>query len=333
MVFVTGGTGLVGARLIYDLLRNGNVVRALHRPDSDMRLVERILSFYHGSDITELLSKLNWVSGDILDVDSLRDGMKGCDRVYHAAAVVSFHPKDAMMMYRVNVHGTANVVDCCLEEGVKRLCHISSVAAIGRSESGVLVHEGAKWEVNEHTSQYALSKYGAEMEVWRGSQEGLPATIVNPVLVLGPTDPTDSSGQLFGVVRKGLNFYGPGTSSYIDVKDVSSTAIRLMELAGGTERFILSAETWESLDFFTALANEFEVKPPGTKLKKWMAEMAWRFFAIRDMLTNTKSEVTKETARSAFTRFDYDSTKVKERLNIQFTPIRQSISTYAPFYR
>jgi dihydroflavonol-4-reductase len=185
MILVTGGTGLVGSHLLYDLVKSGASVRALKRAGSDLKGVLKTFSFY--SQVPEeLFSRIQWVEGDIEDMASLEDAMEGADKVYHCAAIVSFLPQDRSAMLRVNVEGTANVVNACLQKQVSKLCHVSSIASLGRNSTSDLVNEETHWKTSPQNSWYAISKYGAEREVWRGAEEGLKVVVVNPSVILGP---------------------------------------------------------------------------------------------------------------------------------------------------
>jgi nucleoside-diphosphate-sugar epimerase len=332
MVFVTGATGLVGARILYDLLISGKKVRALKRASSDLDFLKQVLDFHHGADSRSLMDGIDWHEGDILDSECIKKCLQGCDEVYHAAAKVSFHSADRDLMYQVNIRGTANIVDMSIEAGVKRLCHISSVASLGRAVAGDMVTEESGWVDSDDTSHYAVTKFRAEMEVWRGAQEGLDATIINPVLVIGPTDPKDSSGQLFLTASKGMGYYADGTSALVDVKDVSQMALALMNQGGPTERFILCAETLTSKSFFGKMAKAFGKPAPTKPVSKGLVNVAWRVLWLKDKIFGTRSTLTKETAHSVFTKYAYDGSKASSRAQMKYITVEESVQAYVPFY-
>jgi len=161
MILVTGGTGLLGAYLLLELTRNGEKIRALRREHSSMLEVENIFR-YNDRRAEALLKQIEWVNGDICDIFSLEDAMEGIEYVYHCAAMVSFNPKDRAQMMRVNIEGTANVVNASLTKGIKKLCHVSSIAALGRAEEEKMVTEETAWKSTKQNSNYAISKYGGE---------------------------------------------------------------------------------------------------------------------------------------------------------------------------
>ena len=225
MILVTGGTGLIGSHLLYRLLANGYKVKALCRKGSSKKDVKDLFDFYEASP---LFFKIEWVEGDVQDYYSILNALHHVTHVYHCAAMVSFRPSDRKMMYSVNVEGTANVVDACIEKKITKLCHVSSIATLGKSHNGSLIDEECYWQSDDNHSFYSQTKYKAEMEVWRGIKEGLKAVIVNPSVVIGPGNPNKSSGELLQKVSKGMRFYTSGSTGFVPVKDVVCSMICLM---------------------------------------------------------------------------------------------------------
>jgi nucleoside-diphosphate-sugar epimerase len=200
VIFITGSTGIVGTRIMFDLLERGLAVKALKRKNSDLDFVKRVFVFYSGEKGIGLFNNIQWVEGDILDVALLERYLAGVEQVYHCAALVSYQPRDEEKLLRINQEGTANLVNAALAAGVKRLCHISSVAAMGRKTGKRLTDEKTAWERKANKSNYSLSKFLSEQEVWRGMAEGLPAVIVNPSIILGPSKAKQSSGMLVNIL-------------------------------------------------------------------------------------------------------------------------------------
>ena len=256
MVLVTGGTGFLGSYIIKLLVEKGYAVRAIRRSNK--------LPFWIPK---EILDKVEWVDGDVLDVVALEEAMEGIDAVIHSAAVVSFVKKERKQMYRVNVEGTANVVNMMLEKNIRRLVHISSVAALGRTAGGGQVNEEKKWEESKVNTHYAISKSKAELQVWRGIAEGLEAVILNPSTILGYGDWNSSSCAIFKKVYEGFNWYSPGINGFVDVEDVARVAILLMENSISEERFIVNGDTWPFKKLQDVMADAFGKKHPDqTKL-------------------------------------------------------------------
>ena len=206
MILVTGGTGLLGTHLLIELCKGDEKIRAIKRERSNLALVEQLFCFYNAENGKQLFSKIEWIDADINDIIELEDAFEGVDTVYHCAAVVSFDPKDYTRTDKINREGTANVVNCCLDAKVKKLCHVSSTAAIGRTKESEVITEKNSWKNTPENSWYAISKYNAEREVWRGIEEGLNAVIVNPCVILGPSDWNSSSSSLFQTAAKGLKY-------------------------------------------------------------------------------------------------------------------------------
>ncbi|WP_109675429.1 NAD-dependent epimerase/dehydratase family protein [Dyadobacter jejuensis] len=320
-VLITGATGLVGSITCKLLLADGHQVFALVRANSERSLLAGIQS------------RINWVEGDVLDPGSLEQAMEGMDYVVHAAAVVSFVPKDRPMMYQVNQRGTANVVNACLQFGVRKLCHVSSIAALGRPDSRklatgstVVLNENQKWEDSPENSEYAKTKQLAELEVWRGIAEGLEAVIVNPTLILGEGDWGKSSTQIFRYVYQENPFYTEGVANYVDVHDVASVIIRLLfsEISG--ERFLLNAGNISYKDLFFMIADAMGKRRPRYAVGKTLAGVIWRVEAVRTWLLGTKPLITKETAQSSARKITYDHSKIKNTIGFEFTPLQDTIT-------
>jgi nucleoside-diphosphate-sugar epimerase len=332
MILITGATGLVGSHLTFDLLRSGQAVRALRRSSSDPGMLKNVFKLY--SDNPEgLFSKIEWVEGDILDVFSLEDAMEGVEEVYHCAALVSFLPEDKKRLPGINTQGTANVVNAALEKKVRKLCHVSSIAALGRPENqSDLIDEKLVWKTSKNNSVYAVSKYGAEREVWRGTAEGLDAVIVNPAIILGVAGHSQGSSRIFNTVWKGLKFYPPGKNGFVDVRDVARAMIMLMQSDIRNERFILSVGNIEYKKIFDMIAVEMGKPVPGIKVSPVMSGFAWRLEKLRSMVTGVKPLITRETAHTAVQHYEYSNEKIKKELGFEFTPIEETVRHFCRIF-
>ncbi len=296
MILVTGATGLVGSHLLKQLVANGKKVKALYR------------SAVPNIEGTE---GVQWVRGDILDVISLEEAMPGVKQVYHCAAMVSFHPKKKEQLHQTNIEGTANVVNACLNEGVDKLLFVSSVAALGRIREDTPINETMNWSEETSNSEYGKSKYFSEIEVWRGIGEGLNAVIVNPVIILGAGNWTKGSSELFKSAYDEFPWYTEGTGGFVDVMDVVKAMILLMENNVSAERFILSADNLSYREVFTRIAKNFGKKPPYKKVTPLLSAIVWRWEAIKAMFTGKDPLLTKETARTASAKVQFDNQKLK----------------------
>ena len=338
MIFITGCTGLVGSHLVAELVkrqqstdnRQQTTVKLLCRKNSDLSLLNRVLSRY---GINGIPADVEFVYGDVLDYDIIESAMKDVDEVYHCAAVVSFDPSDKGSLMRVNVEGTRNMVNAALHCGVKKFCHVSSIAALGRALEGESIDEESPWTRSKNNSVYSNSKHEAEMEVWRGIAEGLNATIVNPSLILGAGRWDSSSCELFNTVAKGFPFYTEGVNGFVDVKDVARAMIMLMENNKFGQRYCLNGALISYKELFTLMANNFNVKVPYIKVGKTLSEIAWRIFWIFGKIQGKKPLITKETARTATRKYSYSSAKIIRELNFQFTPIEESIKEICELYK
>lgn len=326
MVLVTGGTGLVGSHLLVELVKSGKRIRAIKRNASNMRMVQGMVND------DKLFGNIEWVDGDVLDIYSLSEAMEGITHIYHCAATISFDPKAVPHMMKVNIEGTANVVNAALEKGVNKLCFVSSIAAIGRTINGETVTEKTPWKASPNNSNYAISKYGAEREVWRGTIEGLDAVIVNPSVILGPGDWNTGSTKMFKQAYEGLKFYTSGVNGFVDVRDVCKIMILLMESPIKNERFIVSSESYAFRDFFDNACTYFKKPVPKIKAGPFLGSVAWRIEALKSFFTGIKPLITKETARSANQRYYYSNEKIKKALHFEFIPVQQSIKDVCDFF-
>ena len=331
MILVTGGTGLLGSHLLFQLTSRGMDVRALAREDSHKEVLLKIFSYYSPKP-EKLFDKVQWVQGDVMDIFSLDDALDDVTQVYHCAAVVSFDPKEKTEMLKVNIDGTANLVDACLKKGGIKLCSVSSIASLGRMECEDIIDEETYWQTSKMNSAYSISKYGGEREVWRGIEEGLEAVIVNPSVILGPGYWMNGSSALFHLARKGMKFYPGGTNGYVDVKDVVNAMVSLMNSEIKGERFIVSAGNLNYKEFFGMVCEAFGKPGPSIYVPRLLGQIAWRADKIFSFLTRSRPVLTKETANTSAQTFRYSNEKIKQATGMCFIPLEQTISEICGLY-
>lgn len=319
-ILVTGGTGLLGGYLIEALNARGLSVRALHRSiPPRLRLSDPGL--------------IEWVYGDVLDVISLDDAMQGITDVYHCAAIVSFHPKRLREMHRINVEGTANVVNACLRHEIRKLMHVSSVSALGRKRDGQTITEDAKWDEASNGSAYGRTKYLAELEVQRGIGEGLNAVMVNPSIILGVGDWHKGSSAMFRNAYNEFPWFTDGGTGLVDARDVAEVMIRLMDSKISDARFIVSAENWPYRRVFTEMANGFGKKPPHMHARPWMGSLVWRWEAVKSRFTGEEPLLTRETADTARVQVSYDHGRLLAAIPaFRFRPLSETIADHCREY-
>ncbi len=314
MIFITGCNGLVGSFIARELISQGHKIIALKRSSSDLSLLK------------DIESSIQWLEGDISDTEILNKAMEQADTVIHAAAIISYSARHRENMYKVNVEGTANVVNAALKNKIKKFGYISSIAALGRKKGESVIDENALWEDSDMNTHYAKSKYLAELEVWRAIEEGLPAFIVNPSVVLGPGNWNNGSTKIFKYVFNENKFFTKGHLSYVDVKDVASVVVKLLKENCVGERFILNAGRISYQELFTTIACYFEVKPPAMEVGKILSEIAWRVERIRSVFGDSEPILTKETVRLSGLSFEYQNEKIKKLLNYEFTSLETTVS-------
>jgi len=329
VIAVSGASGFLGSYVVCMLLEKGKEVRAFRRA-SMLDEFEYIFYSYFGNATHEQREhyklKLTWVVADVLDIPSLETALEGVEEVYHCAAIVSFEQKHRDHLMKVNIEGTANMVNISLQKGVKKFCHVSSIAALGRAKSGDEVNEQTRWVDSKHNSNYAVSKYLAEMEVWRGAEEGLNVTIVNPGVILGAGDWTKGSCKLFRLVWKGMRFYTNGVNGYVDVRDVARAMITLTERSVFGKRFVLVGKNVNMKWYLDTVATHLGKKKPTIEVNRLLAEIAWIADGLKSMLTGKSPSLTKETARASLNKFYYSSRLIEQTIGFQFTPMEQTIA-------
>jgi len=314
-VLVTGGTGFLGAYIIQELITKGWRVRAIRRGTAQPAFIP-----------AATWEKVEWVNGDVLDVVGLAEAMEGMDAVVHSAAKLSFFKADRREMYQTNIEGTANVVNLALEQNIRRMVHVSSVAALGRTGNGENVTEKKTWEESKWNTRYATSKFHGEIEVWRGIGEGLPAVIVNPSTILGFGDWDHSSCTLFRSAWQEFPWYTEGVNGFVDVRDAARAIVALLESDLVGERYILNGDNWSFRLLFETMAAEFGKKPPSREATPLLASIAWRRARIKSLFSGKPSILTRESARVAQSMTYFDNRKLLAALpDFQFTPLEKTI--------
>ncbi|GAA4889031.1 NAD-dependent epimerase/dehydratase family protein [Flaviramulus aquimarinus] len=331
MILVTGGTGLVGAHLLYKLINSDEKVRAIYRSEHKLSNVKSVFSCYT-DDYESLFNTVEWVQVDILDIPGLSEAFKGVSHVYHCAAFVSFEPDKYQLLRQTNIEGTANIVNLCISNAIEKICYVSSIATLGHESNNKPITEHTIWNPEDDNNVYAITKYGAEMEVWRATQEGLDAVIVNPGVILGAGIWRYGSGSLFTKAHKGLKHYTSGTVALVTVNDVVSIMIALMNSPITNERFVLVAENWKYKDFLQTLAKSVNTKVPKRLATARLLNIAWKLDWLKHKLTGKRRQLTKHIAKSLDSETDYDSNKIKTALNYKFKAIDKAIFSIGSLY-
>ena len=330
MILVTGATGLLGTHLLYQLLQTENTVRAIYRDKSKLDKVKSVFSYY-SDEYMHLYNRIEWVEAEILDIPSLCAAFNGIDRVYHSAAVVAFDSQSEKLMNKINIEGSANIVNMCLDHNV-RLCHVSSIATLGSPLSDIEINEGELWNPDFDNSGYAISKNGAEMEVWRGIEEGLNAVIVNPSIILGPGFWDSGSGKLFSTVKNGMKFYTKGITGFVGVYDVCIIMCALMNSDISAQRFIINASNLSYREVFTSIANNLSVKAPSIKASRLMLNIAWRLESLRSFVFGGEKKLSKYSARSSMNIRKFSNKKISKKLSYEFESIDKVILNISSIY-
>ncbi len=328
MIFVTGGTGLVGSHVLFNLLQSGKEVRALKRPGSNLKLTLKTFSYY-SEDPESLMKRIEWVEGDILDYPSLEELLAGVTEIYHCAAMVSFHPNDRDSMLNNNVKGTANLINAAVFHKVSKFCHVSSIAALGKTQDGTEIDEETYWTPSRQKTAYSLSKFFSEMEVWRGIEEGLEAVIVNPSIILGPGNWDIGSPKLFQAIWKGLKYYTKGETGFVDVRDVAAAMISLTDdddfPKTRNQRFILNAGNMSYQTFFNKIADALQKPRPRTFASDMILQVAWRGARLASFFSGKRPSITRETVSGTNKINHYNGNKICRTINFSYRSLDTTI--------
>lgn len=323
MVLITGGTGLIGSHLLFRLLERGERVRALYREKESLEKVSQVFGYYSDRP-ADLMAQVEWVQGDITDSCTLEENFEGIQKVYHAAGLVSFDPRDRKSLEQINVQGTALVVNLCLKHRVEKLCHLSSISAIGPSKKGEMATEENPWDQGP-ISVYGQSKMDGELEVWRGSQEGLKVVILNPGVVLGPGHWQEGSGSIFGLAAREYQHYLPGGTGFVGVNDLAGAALAAMESKVHGERFIVVGQNLSYGELMQQLALGLGVRPPSKLLSFFVLECLWRLDGLASALSSRPRRLTRALVKGLYQREIYSSAKIEKRLGVTLDGLEAEI--------
>ncbi|MBK8515182.1 MAG: NAD-dependent epimerase/dehydratase family protein [Saprospiraceae bacterium] len=314
-ILITGAAGFLGSYITRKLISEGfSNLGCLKRNTSNTELTN------------DISTSFNWIDGDILDIPMLQDAMKDADVIIHAAAIVNFHDLSHKKMLKTAKEGTANLVNISLDNNVKKFIHISSVAAIGRRRETETISEKNIFSQSEFDTTYGLSKFLAEQEVWRGHAEGLNVTILNPSMILGAGKWDESSVKIFKNVYSGLYFYPPGSTGWVDVRDVAESVFQSLIKDLNGQRYIISAENIQYFDILKSISKKLSVSPPKKVLKSRISSFFWRWEVAKAFFTHHVPIITKETIKSMSAKSTYENNKSVSELGIKYTPIENTIA-------
>ena len=331
MILVTGGTGFVGAHLLFKLLNEKQTVRAIYRNEKKFETIKRIFSYYT-TNTEALFNAIDWVEADLNDVPALTEAFKDVTHVYHCAAFVSFEPDKFDLLQKTNIEGTANIVNLSIAFNITKLCYISSIAAIGEPKPGEITTEDTEWNPEVDNSVYAITKHGAELEVWRGTQEGLDAIIVNPGVIIGPGIWNYGSGSIIKTVHNNLKYYTSGSVGYVAVNDVVNALFSLMQSDVKNERFILVSKNWTYKKFLIFCAKALQVDSPKKEAKNWLLQIGWRLDWLKHKTTGKRRILTKQLAESLVSQSQFNGSKIKAHLTFEYSNLEAEIKETCELY-
>lgn len=318
-ILVTGATGFVGSHVVNKLLTAGHTIRILRRQNSSTKMLG-------GLDVETAI-------GDVTDRDSVFKAVEGCEGVFHVAGHVSFWRGVRDLQNKINIDGTRNVAEACLQHKVKRLVHTSSIAAIGHAASGVLGDETIPYNWWPYGLNYNNSKYLAEEEVRHAVAKGLDAVIVNPSIIFGPGDLNLNAGaMIFQAARGRLKVVPRGGGCTCSVEDVAEGHVLAFEKGKTGERYILGGDNFTWKDLFAMICEVVGQPPPRIKIPD-AALKAFGFFSdALSRVTHKEPAITSESARITPMTVYYSSEKAIRELGYKISPFRDTIRLTYEWY-
>ena len=330
MILVTGGTGLVGSHLLFELINSGEKVRAIFRSEESLLKVKEVFSYYTSKEkAKEFFNHIDWIEADITDVPTLENAFFNITKVYHCAAIISFDPSKDDVLRKVNIEGTANVVNFSIKNKIEKICFVSSIATLDQKPGEKVVTEESHWNKELNHDMYAITKYGAEMEVWRASQEGVKVIIVNPGIIIGPGFWESGSGKIFKQVNDGLNYYLEKVTGFVGVFDVVKPMQELMNSSISNEQYILVANNLSFQLVLNQVAEALNKNPPQKKLKPWMVQIGWLTEVAFGWMSKRERRLGIQSSKSLFRDHYYFSDKIKLELNYEFGSVASAIKDTA----
>ncbi len=320
MILVTGATGFVGRNLILSLSKKNDKIIGHFRREKKL---DETKHFFIENNEEKNFNKIIWRKANITNFSEVQSLFDNVNKVYHCAAYVSMALHKTNYLNLVNITGTTYIVDNCISRKIKKLCFISSIAAIGQVSDEKITEE-TEWNPEIDKTPYSYSKYGSEMEVWRASQEGVPVIIVNPGIIIGNNL---NNSQIQKIVKNKINFCTSGVSGFVTVEDIVKTTIELMEGKIKNERFILVSENISFKDFVSYISlknNNYFIKIPKSILYTlWVIESLFSHLRIRNKF------LSRALIRSLYSKNYYDGNKIKKYLkNFNYSEIYSSIDKY-----
>ena len=331
MILVTGGTGMVGAHLLLACVKKKHLTRATYRYSESLEKVRTLFEKLAPED-PQCFDRVDWVQTHLNDLPKLDQAFEGVTQVYHCAAKVSLAQFHKEKLNKTNIEGTANIVNLCLKHKVKKLGYVSSIAALGVEKEVTLVNENHLWSTNQNHTAYAYSKYGAELEVWRGSQEGLEVIIVNPGVILGAHFWNRSSGLIFQKIGSGLNFYPTGTTAVVALEDVVTSLLLLMESQIKNERFILVSENMKQKVLLDKIASAFKKKKPYFPLGKGLLIFLFIIEKSLEVLGLRKSFLSLSLIETLCGDQEYDGAKITQLTDFKYSHTDKTITAISKHY-
>ncbi|HAA15804.1 MAG TPA: hypothetical protein DCE41_30475 [Cytophagales bacterium] len=297
-ILITGGTGLIGSFFVKRLVDDGHEVWIYHRRPS------------LPSELQAYSPNIRGIQGDLFDLPLVSETVQACNAIIHSAGHVSFARREKSRLHRINVEATRFWVDVALNANIERFVYLSSVSALGLPKDQSLIDEKVQWEDQLSMTEYGRTKHLGEREVWRGIEEGLPGSIINPSVVLAPGAEIRSSLRMLDYVKSGGKFLFPGTVNYVDVRDLTQLMkILLLQEGEVGEQYIASAGSLSYAHFLSEIAAYSGVKPPSIRLPIGLLRTLAPIEEARNYLFGGTPLVTHDMVKSIRKSVTFDGSK------------------------
>lgn len=320
-IFITGGTGFLGANLVRKLCSSGKDVTILVHGKKDHPFLKGL--------------KIKRKIGNVRDYNSVLKSMKGCNYVYHLAAILAPNVRGKNDMFDVNIIGTENVMRAALENKIRKIVHASSTSVFGYSKKKKQrINEKSEYQTEKDQNSYGYSKKLAEEKVLDYVAKGLNATIIHPCSIVGEGEETPLFLTLVKSISKGrIKFVFPGGTSFVDVGDVVRGLILAMEHGKKGQRYILSSHYMELIEQFNAIAEELKKPPIRIRLPKISYYPALMIAKIMEK-TIKNPLITVEALKHAYGYRNFDSSKAKKELGWKpKVSYQESVSKAIEYYK
>lgn len=315
-ILVTGGSGMLGAYILRKLLASGYT---------------HITSTYyqHKDHIpVDLRDRIDWQPLAMPDIAATHDLVHGHDWVIHNAGLISYRKGDKEKLLDINQTGTQQIVNACLASSVSHLVYIGSIASLGKEKNGVTLDEKSPWLDNAFSTNYGLSKYLGELEVWRGNGEGLPVSVVLPSLIMGAGHEDSTGIHLVDQMITKPGYYPGGQTGFIAAADIAAFVVLLLQQHRTGERWLLSHVNLTFAELYKRISEKLKLKKKFRPAPKLLSGI---YLHAASLLG--KGHLGPELLNQSYSTFSYNGSKSLSVEGFAYTDIDEAIEEMVDAYQ